>query len=84
MTPGDYKTAGLSLINSKYSTPGEPTFRSKPVGGSGYSGGGSNNRGGYSMGKHGAAYSKNKASTYGKGFGNRSAGTEGRSKSKYS
>ena len=84
MTPGDYLHETKELINSKYSTPGEPTFRSKPLGGTGYSGGSDNHRGGYSMGSHGAAYSKNKASTYGMGFGNRSAGTEGRSKNKYS
>lgn len=83
MTPGHYKTAGKDLINSKYSTPGVPTFRSKPDGGPGYSGGGSNGRGGYSMGSKGAAFSKNKASTYGRGFGSRSAGNEGKSKSKY-
>ncbi len=83
MTPGDYLHANKELINSKYSTPGEPTFRSKPTEGPGYTMGGENHRGGYSMGSHGAAYSHNKASTYGMGFGNRSAGTEGKSKSKY-
>lgn len=82
MEPGMYGTATKKLINSKYSVDHEPSIRSAPVSGPGYSPSG-NNRGGYSMGPTDAGYSKNMSKNYGRGLGGGSAGTEGNSKKKY-